>query len=65
MPAEEAIQVGILLGLMQTFLLPPLYRILHGRHIKDKKKLRLINFTFDGRSRQTGDAAFTPAASKE
>ena len=34
----------------------------HGMHIKEEKKeIRIGNFSLDGSSHQTGDAAFTPA----
>jgi hypothetical protein len=39
-----------------------LSRMPHGRHIKEKRKeIRIGNFSLDGSSHQTGDAAFTPA----
>ena len=39
-----------------------LSRMPHGRHIKEERKeIRIGNFSLDGRSHQTGDAAFTPA----
>ena len=34
----------------------------HGRHIiEERKEIRIWNFSLDGSSHQTGDAAFTPA----
>jgi hypothetical protein len=64
MPAEEAIQGDILLGLMQTSFFPFILNFPWTTHQR-LYKIRLRNFTFDGRSHQTGDAAFTPATSKE
>jgi hypothetical protein len=38
----------------------------HGRHSKDERKeIRLGNFTLDGTSHQTWDAAFTPATPQD
>ena len=38
------------------------HRMPHGRHIKEERKEIIIgNFSLDGSSHQTGDAAFTPA----
>jgi hypothetical protein len=60
--ADTVTQGDIPLGLMQTSLRPRLSRIPRGRHIKDERKeMRLVNFSLDGSSHQTGDAAFTPA----
>jgi hypothetical protein len=58
----EVNQDDIPLRLMQTSLRFRLSRMPHGRHIKeDRKKIRMGNLSLDGRSHQTGDAAFTPA----
>ena len=39
-----------------------LSRMPHGRHIKEERKeIRIGNFSLDGSSHQTWDAAFTPA----
>ena len=55
-------QGDIPLGLMQTSLRSRLSRKPHGRHIKEEQKyLRIGNFSLNGNSHQTGDAAFTPA----
>jgi hypothetical protein len=33
----------------------------HGRHLKEERKeIRIVNFSLDGSSHQSGDAAFTP-----
>ena len=59
---NEITQGDILLGLMQTSLRSRLSRMPHGRHIKEERKEIIIeNFSLDGSSHQTGDAAFTPA----
>jgi hypothetical protein len=34
-------------------------------HQRRKKKIRIGNFSLDGRNHQTGDAAFTPATSHD
>jgi hypothetical protein len=63
LPADKVTQGDIPLGLMQTSLRSHLSRMPHGRHIKEERKeMRIGNFSLDGRSHQTGDAAFTPAA---
>jgi hypothetical protein len=62
LPADEFTQIDIPLGLMQTSLRSRLSRMPHGRHIKEERqKIRIGNFSLDGSSHQTGDAAFTPA----
>ena len=62
LPADEVTQGDIPLGLMQTSLRSRLSRMPHGRHIKEERKEKRIgNFSLDGSSHQTGDAAFTPA----
>jgi hypothetical protein len=62
LPADKVIQGDIPLGLMQTSLRSCLSRMPHGRHIKEEiKEIRIRNFSLDGSSHQTGDAAFTPA----
>ena len=58
LPAEEVTQGDIPLGLMQTSLRSHLSRMSHGRHIKEKRKeIRIGNFSLDGSSYQTEDAA--------
>jgi hypothetical protein len=38
----------------------------HGRHIKEERKeIRIENFSLDGSSHQTGDAAITPATPQD
>jgi len=55
LPADKVTQSDIPLGLKQTSLR-------HGRHIKQERNEIIIgNFSLDGSSHQTGDAAFTPA----
>ena len=62
LPAYKVTQGDIPLGLMQTSLRSRLSRMPHGRHIKEERKeMRIGNFSLDGSSNQTGDAAFTPA----
>ena len=62
MPADKVTQGDIRLGLKQTSLCSRLSRVPHGRHIKEKRQKNGIgNFSLDGRSHQTGDAAITPA----
>ena len=61
-PAVKTTQGDIPLGLMQTSLRSRLSRMPHGRHIKEERKeMGIGNFSLDGSSHQTGDAAFTPA----
>jgi hypothetical protein len=62
LPADKVTQVDIPLELMQTSLHSSLSRIPYGRHIKEERKeIRIRNFSLDGNSHQTGDAAFSPA----
>jgi hypothetical protein len=62
MPADKVTQGDIPLGLMKTSLRSRLSRMPHGRHIKEERKeIRIGNFSLDGSSHRTGDAAFTPA----
>jgi hypothetical protein len=62
LPADKVTQGDIPLGLMQTSSRSRLSRMPHGRHIKEERKeIRIVNFSLDGSSHQTGDAAFTPA----
>ena len=61
-PAGKVTQGDIPLELMQTSLRSRLSRTPHGRHInEEKKEIRIGNFSLDGSSHQTEDAAFTPA----
>ena len=60
LPADKVTQADIPLGLMQTSLRSRLSRMPHGRHIKEERKeIRIGNFSLDGSSHRTGDAAFT------
>jgi hypothetical protein len=62
LPADKVTKGDIPLGLMQTSLRSRLSGMPHGRHIKEERKeIRNGNFSLDGSSHQTGDAAFTPA----
>ena len=62
LPADKVTKGDIPLGLMQTLLRPRLSRMPHRRHIKEEiKEIRIGNFSLDGNSQQTGDAAITPA----
>jgi hypothetical protein len=62
LPTKLPKVIHIPLGLMQTSLRSCLSRTPHGPHIKDESKgKRIGNFSLDGSSHQTGDAAFTPA----
>jgi len=62
LPADKVTQGGIPFGLMQTSLRSRLSRMPHGRHTKEERKeIRIGNFSLDGSSHQTWDAAFTPA----
>jgi hypothetical protein len=63
LPAEVT-QGDIPLGLMQTSLRSRLSRMPHGRHIKTKE-ICIENFSLDGSSHQTRNAAFTPATSQD
>jgi hypothetical protein len=66
MPAGVVTKGDIPSGLMQNSLRSRICRMPHGRHIEDIRKGKgLGNFTLDGRSHQTGDAAFTPATSPD
>jgi hypothetical protein len=61
LPAEQVTKDDIPLGLMQTSLRSCLSRMPHGRHInKERKEIRVGNFSLDGSSHSTSDAAFTP-----
>ena len=43
-----------------------LSRMPHGRHMKDERKeMKLENFSLDGSSHRTGNAAFTPASPQD
>ena len=62
LPADEVTQDDIPLELMQTSIRSRLSRMPHGRHIKEEKtEMGIGNFSLDGSSHQTEDAAFTPA----
>jgi hypothetical protein len=66
LPADEVTQGDIPLGLMQTSSGSRLSRMPHGQHIKEERKeIRIGKFSLDGSSHQTGDAAFTPATSRD
>ena len=61
-PADKVTQGDIPLGLMQTSLRSRLSRMPYGQQIKEERKEIIIgNFSLDGSSHQTEDAAFTPA----
>jgi hypothetical protein len=61
LPAEKVTKGDIPLELIQTSLRSRLSRMPRGRHIKEERKeIRIVNFSFDGSSHQTVDAAFTP-----
>jgi hypothetical protein len=62
LPADEVTQGDIPLQLIRISLRSRLSQTPHGRQINDERKeIRIKNFSLGGSSRQTRDAAFTPA----